>query len=274
MVEFNYNTPSYKLTRIDFHGSKLVAIEGDTPETTLVAMKPVVEGMGLNWEGQRKKINSHPVISKGTTVTVIPSSRGDQHFIMLSLDLLNFWLATIHPDRIKDKQVRDKVIEYQTECARVLFNYFFGKAIKHQPILPNQLGGIAKGVINKALAPLFAEMDELRKEIQIVKDSYDPSSAFVTNYKPMIAIVKDLNVPSKGRRGLVCSCSAKCNRFLIKSGKSHMVRISRETGRYVYHIDGVSEWLNREGKGMIAAHIDKINGQNRFHLVTPTNGDK
>ena len=106
---------SKQLTAIDFHGSKLIAIAGDRPENTLVVMKPVVEGMGLNWEGQRKKMQAHPVIKQGVTVTVVPSSSGVQETLFLTLDLLNFWLATIHPDRIKNEVTRSKVIEYQTE---------------------------------------------------------------------------------------------------------------------------------------------------------------
>jgi hypothetical protein len=34
------------LTTVDFRGAKLVAIPGDTPATTLVAMRRMTEGMG------------------------------------------------------------------------------------------------------------------------------------------------------------------------------------------------------------------------------------
>lgn len=120
------------LTTIDFHGAKLVAIAGDRPENTLVAMKPIVEGMGLDWSYQFRKLNNHPVLKQGIAVTAIPSEGGEQDGTCLSLDLLNFWLATIHPDRLKD-EVRTTVIRYQTECARVLFNHFFGKAFHSAP---------------------------------------------------------------------------------------------------------------------------------------------
>jgi P22_AR N-terminal domain len=51
------------LTTINFHGAELMAIRGETPETTMVAMKPIAEGMGLDWEGQRQKIMRHPVLA-------------------------------------------------------------------------------------------------------------------------------------------------------------------------------------------------------------------
>ncbi|GAN66919.1 phage antirepressor N-terminal domain-containing protein [Acetobacter orientalis] len=162
---------SKQLTTIDFHGSKLVAIAGDRPETTMVAMKPVVEGMGLDWKTQHRKLSSHPVLSKGmvimtipaevkgTPITKAPSEGGDQEMACLSLDLLNFWLATIHPDRIKDQTVRARVIEYQTECARVLFNHFFGKAIAAGGHLnAQQTGGIFKAGLGKLKRELLAEI--------------------------------------------------------------------------------------------------------------------
>ncbi|QOF94201.1 phage antirepressor N-terminal domain-containing protein [Novacetimonas hansenii] len=154
------------LTTIDFHGSNLIAIPGDRPETTLVAMKPVVEGMGLSWQPQHRKIMSHPVLKKGITMTVIPSDGGEQDGTCLSLDLLNFWLATIHPDRIKNEATRAKVIEYQTECARVLFNHFFGRALARgeqtasKSLSAKEVGGIVKSVVTKMKSDLLAELEE------------------------------------------------------------------------------------------------------------------
>ncbi|WP_308719008.1 phage antirepressor N-terminal domain-containing protein [Komagataeibacter xylinus] len=155
------------LTTIDFHGSNLIAIPGDRPETTLVAMKPVVEGMGLSWQPQHRKIMSHSVLKKGITMTVIPSDGGEQDGTCLSLDLLNFWLATIHPDRIKNEATRAKVIEYQTECARVLFDHFFGKALARgaqsapHHLTAQEVGGIVKGIVNKRVSESEKRLEEM-----------------------------------------------------------------------------------------------------------------
>ncbi|HEY0181281.1 MAG TPA: phage antirepressor N-terminal domain-containing protein [Rhodopila sp.] len=118
------------LTTVDFHGTTILVQQGDTPEATLVAMKPVVEGMGLDWGGQHKKLLSHPVLAKGISVMEIPSDGGGQTATALPLTRLNFWMATINPNRIKEFAIRTKVIEYQTECADALFAHFFGQATK------------------------------------------------------------------------------------------------------------------------------------------------
>lgn len=122
----------YELTTVDFHGATLVAIRGETDASTLVAMKPVVEGMGLTWERQREKLAAHPVLTPATTIRGVQMPGDDQSrdMVFLPLSKLNFWLATIHPNKIKDVDTRSKVIEYQEECAEALYQHFFAKAAK------------------------------------------------------------------------------------------------------------------------------------------------
>lgn len=160
-----------KLTTINFHGATLVAIAGDRPENTLVAMKTVVEGMGLDWTYQSRKLQSHPVLSTCVAVTAIQMQGDDQarEHTFLALNRLNFWLATIHPDRIKNESVRKAVIIYQTELADVAFNHFFGKAIASQPSdvtiadieqnMRSVMGGISKRVLGKGLEPVISTLE-------------------------------------------------------------------------------------------------------------------
>ncbi|WP_062143406.1 phage antirepressor N-terminal domain-containing protein [Acetobacter cerevisiae] len=265
---------SKQLTTVDFHGTKLVAIAGDRPETTLVAMKPIVEGIGLDWGAQHKKMLAHPVLSKGISVTEIPSGGGDQESTCLSLDLLNFWLATIHPDRIKDQAVRARVIEYQTECARVLFNHFFGKAIAAgEHLTAQQTGGIVKAGLGKLkrellseLKPIETQLAELSSRMDQAMSSYDPSATFTTDYLPALEVLKDHHVLPKGRRALSASCSRMLKRYLIATDRGWMVRISRETERFIFHVDGIRDWLKVEGAAVIKDHKDAVMGQHQLAL--------
>ena len=74
--------------------------------TTLVAMKPIVEGMGLDWKGQHAKIAAHPILSQGMEMISIPSSGGPQDMICIPLNRLNFWMATIQPNRVPAGSLR------------------------------------------------------------------------------------------------------------------------------------------------------------------------
>jgi len=257
-----------KLTTIDFHGAKLVAIAGDRPENTLVAMPPIVEGMGLNWEGQRKKIMAHPVLSKGASVTVVPSEGGPQEMTCLSLDLLNFWLATIHPDRIKDEAVRAKVIEYQTECARVLFNHFFGKAIAQgDHLTAQQTGGIVKSGLGKLKREMMAEIRaEFAPMFEVMKAtlvSFDPTAGFTTEYRPMRYIVDKHDFPrTQSRASLIRAMSRRCTTWLLRNDMGGAMRSSRDIERRLFHIDALDRWMAAEGNMMIQIYRDRVIGQN------------
>lgn len=121
---------SPSITTVYFHDTMLIAQLGATPTETLVAMKPVVEGMGLAWQPQLEKIREHPVLETCMVINRVQMPGGDQRreMVFLPLNRLNFWLATIHPNRVPDPDTRARVIEYQTECADALFAHFFGQS--------------------------------------------------------------------------------------------------------------------------------------------------
>lgn len=161
--------PKNDLTTIQFHDATLLVRRGDTPETTLVAMKPVVEGMKLDWTTQHKKISNHPVLS--VTMGEFPMVAEDgkvRAMTALPLNRIHFWLATIQPNKIKDDAIRARVILFQTEAADALFNHFFGAKLadSHEITAADRsaIGGIVKrcaGVVIREelenLLPLLIE---------------------------------------------------------------------------------------------------------------------
>ena len=225
---------SKQLTTIDFHGAKLVAIAGDRPETTLVAMKPIVEGIGLDWGGQHKKMLAHPVLSKGISVTEIPSEGGDQDATCLSLDLLSFWLATIHPDRIKDQTVRARVIEYQTECARVLFNHFFGKVIAAGDHLnAQQTGGIVKAGLGKLKRELLAELvPQFAALAEELRTTHRPVGVAVVTHRTAKRWLDHYGI-NKRPKGLVQRVSNALTRQSIRMG--YTVSYTAEEEKRSFH---------------------------------------
>jgi hypothetical protein len=97
-----------------------------------VPMKPVVEGMGLTWQGQHEKLNQNPE-RWGVRVTLIPSEGGQQQALCMPLRKLPGWLMTIQPSRLKE-EIRETVIAYQNECDDVLWEYWTkGKAENPRP---------------------------------------------------------------------------------------------------------------------------------------------
>ncbi|PJK07958.1 hypothetical protein CO610_07280 [Lysobacteraceae bacterium NML95-0200] len=125
-----------KLVPVAFHGQTLLAttIEGKP----FVALKPIAEAIGLQWEAQFKRIKRHPVLSEGMSIMDIPSKGGAQQTVCLPLDKLNGWLFGIHASRAKP-ELREKLIQYQRECFDVLARHF-GAADESRPyaVLPGQ----------------------------------------------------------------------------------------------------------------------------------------
>lgn len=108
--------------KVEFHGVVLegVCVNGKN----YVAMKPIVEGMGLGWEKQLSRMQSHPVLKDEVSpIRGVPSAGGPQTMMCLPEDRLQFWMAIINPLKVKES-IRDKVVTYQKEAAKVLHAAF------------------------------------------------------------------------------------------------------------------------------------------------------
>lgn len=117
---------SNAILKADFHGATLYGAR--IGEVVYVAPKPIVEAMGLVWQGQLERIKRDPILKEGISVTLIPSTRGgSQRAVVLRLDLVHGWLLTINSARIKSGEVRAKVQLFQRECYQVLWRHFSGQ---------------------------------------------------------------------------------------------------------------------------------------------------
>nr|WP_289306589.1 phage antirepressor N-terminal domain-containing protein [Escherichia coli] len=102
-----------------FHGAELYVVNHNGEPYT--PMKPIVEGMGLDWKSQHKKISQR--FSKGMVEITMPSAGGVQAMICMALRKLAAWLNSISPNKVRP-EIRDKVIQYQEECDDVLYEYW------------------------------------------------------------------------------------------------------------------------------------------------------
>jgi hypothetical protein len=75
------------------------------------------------------------------TVTIPFGRGGNQEMSCIALRRVNSWLNSIHPDRFEKRPiVRDRLIDYQRECAEVLFRHFFKLgAVEQNPV---HFGGV------------------------------------------------------------------------------------------------------------------------------------
>ncbi|HGC3160607.1 TPA: phage antirepressor N-terminal domain-containing protein [Escherichia coli] len=104
---------------VPFHGAELYVVNHNGEPYT--PMKPIVEGMGMDWASQFTKLKQR--FAKGIVEIAIPSVGGVQTMICLALRKLNGWLQTISPNKVRP-EIRDNVIHYQEECDDVLYEYW------------------------------------------------------------------------------------------------------------------------------------------------------
>ncbi|MGR5389263.1 phage antirepressor N-terminal domain-containing protein [Vibrio crassostreae] len=112
--------PNTNQVIVPFHGSNLFII--DHNNEPYAPMKPIVEGMGLDWRTQARKLRSNPE-RWGVVMMTTPSTDQNNEVTCIPLRKLFGWLQTLQPNRIRE-EIRDKVIQYQNECDDVLWRYW------------------------------------------------------------------------------------------------------------------------------------------------------
>ncbi|MCX5819744.1 MAG: phage antirepressor N-terminal domain-containing protein [Deltaproteobacteria bacterium] len=104
---------------VSFHQNTLLTAEVNGIQ--YAAMKPIVEGMGIDWRGQQAKIRK----SKRFDDISIPlqTTGGIQEMVCMPITKLNGWLFSVNSDKVKP-EIREKIHQYQEECFVVLHDYW------------------------------------------------------------------------------------------------------------------------------------------------------
>ncbi|MEX6325227.1 phage antirepressor N-terminal domain-containing protein [Providencia hangzhouensis] len=114
---------------VPFHGSNLYVVNYNGQP--YVPMRPIVEGMGMDWTGQLNKLKQK-FKSTVEEISIVAADGKERNMICLALRKLAGWLHTISPNKVKP-EIRDKVIKYQEECDDVLYEYWTTGEVKAKP---------------------------------------------------------------------------------------------------------------------------------------------
>lgn len=110
------------VTTVPFHGTNLFVVEREGQP--YAPMRPIVEGMGLDWKTQYRKLQSGRFVTCVVEMTTqLPGDDQRRAVTCLPLRKLMGWLMSIHPNKVRS-EIRDKVIAYQSECDDVLWDYW------------------------------------------------------------------------------------------------------------------------------------------------------
>lgn len=111
---------------VPFNGQQIITAMA--AGVAYVAMKPIVENLGMSWSTQQTKLMKQ--ISKFNCVhmNMVAADGKLRKLLGLPLKKLNGWLFSINPEKVR-ADIRDKLIQFQEECFTVLHDYWTkGKA--------------------------------------------------------------------------------------------------------------------------------------------------
>lgn len=117
---------SISTINVPFHGDNLYVVNYNGQP--YVPMRPIVEGMGMDWTGQLNKLKQK-FKSTVEEISMVAADGKERNMICLALRKLAGWLHTISPNKVKP-EIRDKVIRYQEECDDVLYEYWTTGEVK------------------------------------------------------------------------------------------------------------------------------------------------
>jgi len=106
--------------RVPFHGAELYVVEHDGEPYT--PMKPIVDGMGLDWASQFTKVKQR-FQSTIVEITMVAEDGKRRSMTCLPVKKLPGWLHSINVGKIRP-ELRERVAEYQAECDDALWQYW------------------------------------------------------------------------------------------------------------------------------------------------------
>jgi hypothetical protein len=109
------------LITVPFHGNNLFIVNHNNEPYT--PMKPIVEGMGLDWAAQFTKLKQRFASCIAEITIQLPSDTQQRAMTCLPIRKLFGWLNSISPNKV-NPEIRDTVIMYQNECDDALYAYW------------------------------------------------------------------------------------------------------------------------------------------------------
>ncbi|WP_348944009.1 phage antirepressor N-terminal domain-containing protein [Chitinibacter sp. FCG-7] len=121
-----------------------------------VALRPIVEGMGLEWSRQLQRVQDDPVLSANCVHMYTIADDGRQReMLCLPEKYLQGWLFKVNANKVKPG-IRDKVIHYQRECYEVLHKAFTqGRADTEYRVMAIDSKRAAAGMVTDTLNDLL-----------------------------------------------------------------------------------------------------------------------
>lgn len=115
---------------VQFHGQPIITAMA--AGVAYVAMRTVVENIGIDWTGQSVKLRTQREKFDCRDISMVAADGRIRKLLCIPLKKLNGWLFSINPSKVR-ADIRDKLIAYQEECFTVLHDYWAKGAAVRKP---------------------------------------------------------------------------------------------------------------------------------------------
>ncbi len=106
-----------------FYGDALSAVRGDDNQI-YAGINQMCQALGLDAQGQRRRMERHSIISKGLKgVDNLSAPGGIQRGFVLRVDLIPLWLSGIRAKSVRE-DLREKLEAFQEKASVVLWEAF------------------------------------------------------------------------------------------------------------------------------------------------------
>lgn len=107
--------------KTDFLGQEITLI--DNNGVAYVAMREIVEGIGLNWASQSVKLNQNCTKFNCCHIATVGGDGKNREMLCMPIKKLNGWLFSINPNKVRS-DLKERLENYQEECFLALWDYW------------------------------------------------------------------------------------------------------------------------------------------------------
>lgn len=272
MTDAIHSTSVPAVRVFEFYGDRLPTFEAKG--RPVIALRSLVEILGLSWGSQYNRAVADPVIATSVFVTKTQMAGDTQarEVTALPVELVPLFLAKISVKRVRP-ELRDKLVRYQTECGKALYDYWFGGVAVRgdregvvtdlSPEARKIIGGIVKAV----LPGLLAEAVDVLVPALVREKVESRQHAVVEGISAGQVLEIAGHQKRKGLRGVPVWLSHRLRRFHAHRGVAVRLATLGASNAYVFDPLTSREWLESGGKAEIEMKVAERRGQGALRLV-------
>ena len=121
--------------KAEFLGKEITLV--DNNGVAYVAMREIVEGIGLEWARQAKKLNEQTKKFNCVLMYTVADDGKNREMLCIPIKKLNGWLFSINPNKVRS-DLKGRLENYQEECFLALWDYWT-KGVARRDEVKNKL---------------------------------------------------------------------------------------------------------------------------------------